>query len=333
MHPDIQRCVFSVGETSYCVWGWDLPDRNLRFLDGMDEGYFIYIAETHLGHIQGDQAQLASVALRAAYHLSLETFFSLLGAALQAPDCVVGWILKAQTTQIRQVVEALRRGTMPFPMKWKNDSSAFGFGDIAAAVLQCASWAQEEGDQTVARFGTLWNRLADDFLDQNMSAEYHSIKHGFRARSGGFSVRYGIEHEYGVRPPEAEMKVWGGSIFGTSFYKAEPVEGAPKGGRDPHFMLRHQSINWHPKATADRMFLTALSIKNLRSFLAVANGRQPGEVSFSRPPDPDMFSEPWKHSPGVTPMNMDLRVSEEDIERIDKSQLDELVKSKPDEST
>src|SRR5258708_39573752 len=68
MHQGIQHCVFSVGEAPYCVWSWDLPERNLRFLDGVDADYFTYIAETHLGHIQGDRAQLASVALRAGYH-------------------------------------------------------------------------------------------------------------------------------------------------------------------------------------------------------------------------------------------------------------------------
>ena len=188
MPQGIQQCVFSVGDASYCVWGWDLQDRNLRFLDGIDAEYFIYVAETHLGHIQGDRAQLASVALRAAYHLSLETFFSLVGAAVQAPDCVVGWMLKAQTAQIKQVVEALRRRTMPFPMKWKHDSTAFGFAEIAESALQRASWAQNKDDQTVKRFGMLWNRLADDFLDQNMSAEYNSIKHGFRARTPVGSV-------------------------------------------------------------------------------------------------------------------------------------------------
>jgi hypothetical protein len=328
MYKEIQRSVFAVGDTSYCVWGWDLIDRNLRFLDGIDEEYFVYIAETHLGHIQGAQAQLASVALRAAYHLSLETFFSLIGAALQAPDCVVGWVLKAQTSQIKEVVEALRRRTMPFPMKWKHDSTDFGFADIAKSVLQCAPWAQEEGDETVAHFATLW--LADDFLNQNMSAEYNSIKHGFRARPGGFSLRYGREHEYGVRPPDEEMKVLGASVFGTSFYGAEPVQGAAKGGRDPHFMLRRHSLNWHPKATADRMFLTALSIKNLRSFLSVANGRPPNEVSYKRPLDPAGFDEPWRHSPGVIHTNMDRIVSEENIQRYDKEKLREIIESKLD---
>jgi hypothetical protein len=326
--PDIQRCVFAVVDTPYCVWAWDLVDRNLRFLDGIDAGYFIYVAETHLSHIQGEQAQLASVALRAAYHLSLETFFSLIGAALQAPDCVAGWVLKAQTGQIREVVEALRQRRMRFPMKWKVDPAVFGFAEIAKGVLQCAPWAQKEDDETVARFAVLWNRLADDFLDENMHAEYNSIKHGFRARPGRFSLRFGEEQEYGVRPPDEKMKLLGASVFGTSFYSAESVAGAIEGGRDPHFMLRHHSLNWDPKATADLMVLTALSISNLVSFLAVANGRQPGEVKFTRPPDAAAFDEPWKRSVGVTHTNVDSIVSEENIVRYDRERLREIMAPK-----
>ncbi len=329
--PDFQRCVFAVADTPYCVWGWDIVNRNLRFLDGVDADYFIYIAETHLGHLEGERAQRASVALRAAYHLSLETFFSLIGAALQAPDCVTGWVLKAQTGQVKDVAEALRRQRMPFPTKWKMDSPIFGFAEIAKAVLQCAAWAQGEDDKTVGHFAILWNRLADDFLDENMRAEYNSIKHGFRARPGGFSLRFGREREYGVRPPDDEMKLMGASVFGTSFYGAEAVDGALKSGKDPHFMLRHHSLNWNPRVTADRMVLTAMSIKNLLSFLAVANGSSPEEVKYVRPPDPAAFDEPWRHPIGVTHTNMDSVVSEENIVRYDREQLRQMLSSGGDD--
>ena len=128
--PDIQRCVFAVADTPYCVWGRDLSDRNLRFLDGVDADYFIYIAETHLGHIEGEHAQRASVALRAAYHLSLETFFSLIaGVAGSRLGGRVGFEGTNRTSQGRG--RGLRRQRMPFPMKWKVDSPVFGFAEIA----------------------------------------------------------------------------------------------------------------------------------------------------------------------------------------------------------
>lgn len=328
MKQVMQHSVFAVCETPYCVWGWDLAERNLRFLDGVDEEYFTYVAETHTGHLDDKNAQLASVALQQAYHLSLETLFSLMGAALQAPDCVVGWILKAQTSQVRKLTSALQRGVMDFPMKWRLDSAAFGFGDVAKLVMQFASWAQDGDDPTVARFAGLWNRLAHDFLDENMTAEYNSIKHGFRARPGGVTVRFGQEHEYGVAPPKEEMRVLGSSVFGTSFYAAQPVEGSPERRGDPHFMLRHHSLNWNPHDTAGRMFLTALSIKNLRSFLAAANGRPPGEVTFTRPPEPSAFEEPWRHSPRLTHFGLDLNVSEGDISRVSRGELEKILNSK-----
>ena len=74
------RYAFAVGEEVYCCWEHDLPQKNERFLASIDGGYFNYIALTHLEHIEGEDKQRAAIVIRSAYHLGLETLFSLLGA-------------------------------------------------------------------------------------------------------------------------------------------------------------------------------------------------------------------------------------------------------------
>lgn len=325
MHPDIQRYIFTVLDRPYCAWGWDLHDRNATFLKGIDAEYFDYIVSSHLGDIDGEDAQRAAMALRNAYHLCLETLFGLMGACLQAPACLPGWILHASTGDIRLLTGSLNRGHMTFPTMVRFPREAIGFSDVAHAILQFTKWAESEDDLTIRRFSGLWSRLANDFVDDFSIAEYNSIKHGFRARAGGFHLRTGLEHEYGVAPPESEMKWIGGSKFGSSFYVVDKVQNAPSSRGDPHFVLKQRSLNWNPHSIALRMQLAKMSIANIKSFLGIILGANPKEMAFNRPEDPNDFEEPWLISFGVNNATLDLVVSEQDIARVTKEELSDLI--------
>jgi hypothetical protein len=324
MEQGVQYGIFAVGDEPHCLWAWDLAARNLEFIEGIDEGYFEYFAGTYQNDLDGDNAQRAAMALRTSYHLSLETMFSLMAAALQAPECAVGWVLKVRSEQLRSIVEALQKDGMDFPIKWRM-RRPLGFAEVAHLVLQYAPWAAQMDDGTVGRFAILWARLASDFLDKAAIAEYNCIKHGFRARAGGFFLRTGREHELGTPPPEPEMSGWMGSTFGSSFHVAEPI--GSRSGRDPHFTLRRQSLNWLPDNTAGRMLLAAVSIKNLRSFLAVENNRTPQATEFRRPADPADFDRPWERSPGITAFNIDRVAAERHIEPVSRDELRRLLES------
>lgn len=328
MHPDIQHCVFAVTDEPYCVWGWDLPDRNRKFINQINAEYFEYVCRTHIEHIDGDNAQLAAMALRSSYYLALETLFGLIAAALQAPDCIAGWILKASTGDVRRMTKELADNRMQFPVKWHPTPERIGFGDVAKLVFQNSVWSSEQDLTTTKNFAGIWYRLASDFLDVYSIKEYNSIKHGFRARAGGFAIRVGMETELGVPCAPEKMKDLGGSRFGTSFYSAEPIDENVKPRSDPNFTLRQSSINWRPDNTANRMLLAALSIKNLKSFLDISAGAEPQTVQFFRPEDSAEFLEPWKKSPGVTSASFDLTVSEENIRRATKSELKEILLKK-----
>jgi len=43
----LQYCIFVVNEEPYCVWGWDLEEQTLRFLDSLDPSHYEYLAEVH----------------------------------------------------------------------------------------------------------------------------------------------------------------------------------------------------------------------------------------------------------------------------------------------
>lgn len=86
--------IFVVGEKdAFCVWDPDFRERNLTFIESVDADYFMYLAAVH-GEQIAEEPQHAAFALRTAYHHGLETFFSLLFAAVQAPRVAYAWVLK-----------------------------------------------------------------------------------------------------------------------------------------------------------------------------------------------------------------------------------------------
>jgi hypothetical protein len=99
---------FVVDETPYACWEWDLHARNLKFLRGVDPSYYTYVADANAEHLEDDQhGHEAALAIRIAYSQALETLFALLGAMVQAPECVIGWLLAYRNNQLESLVRKL----------------------------------------------------------------------------------------------------------------------------------------------------------------------------------------------------------------------------------
>jgi hypothetical protein len=323
MSIKIQSNIFAVCDRAYCGWDPDFAENNVSFINGVDEAYFDFIARIHQPHLQGEDAQRAAIALQANYYLSLETLFGLIGAALQAPHFIPGWILKASTAQVRALTKALCHNRMEYPVPWTSVPQLLDFNFVTGFILRSAPWDAD----IVERFATLWQRLAGDFLDPHAICEYNSIKHGFRAKSGGFNLSYRIENPNVQNASEIEMKSLGGSTFGSTFYEAVPIKDAPEARNDPHFTLHNHSRNWYPDDTIGRMRLASMSIKNVKSFLLITNGVPPDKAEFVRPLNVDNFDHPWQPAGGVSHFSSHRTLREEHIERFSRDQLDMQLKS------
>src|SRR4051812_36587962 len=103
--------IFPVGPRPVCLWGTALREDNRKFLEGVAYGFFGYLAETHRARLDGESRQLAALALRSAFHHGLETLFTMIGAAVQAPYCVPGWIVQCKTKCLRKFIEDVNAGT------------------------------------------------------------------------------------------------------------------------------------------------------------------------------------------------------------------------------
>jgi hypothetical protein len=314
----MDNTIIVVNDEPYCIWDIDISSRNKEFIQGIDADYFQYLNETHQ---KSEDEKRASVALRAALHHGMETFFSLLGAFLQAPDAVYAWVAKCNNSDLRAILQRVNA----------NDKSLFiryGFKKltwkaIADVVFNCYLSGAEKQQRTAELFSALWQRLSHEYLDINHINEYNSIKHGFRIKAGGFALAIGEEKECGVSPPPSEMQLIGKSDYGTTFFIIKPVCDV-KGNRN--LTSRRVSLNWKVEKVMLLLQLLSMSINNITSALKIVNGINPETCKFTRPTEDEAFNLPWKHTPGVTSCNFDFVIDEANVPKTGRKELLERLK-------
>ncbi|GEM_PF-2562971 len=151
--------VFAVNRTPYCSWEWDLEERNLRFLESLDTGYYGYVADLCISELESDSKLSASIVLRGAYHQAVETLVSLLGAYVQAPEAVPAWLTKASTLDLEEVAQLLLDGR---PLLTQGGRQSATLDQLGHHVHQFC-WTDESGpDSTAARYGRFWRLLCRD---------------------------------------------------------------------------------------------------------------------------------------------------------------------------
>ena len=301
---DVQK--FVVNEEPYACWDWELREKNIEFLEGIDATYYKYIAKINSENIDKEDRHRAALSLRLAYSQGLETLFSLICSAIQAPHCSVGWLLSYQNCELIKIVNNVHMRKRIFSrfkdknISWKIFSKYVHSNfDYSSEKI---SWIQDG-------FGLLWTRFANDFLDKGFSQEYNSAKHGLRTKLGGFSISIGEEEVRGTPAPPEKMVSLGGSEFGTSYFTIEKIIDDKK----THFRPRRQSRNWQPENLISGLCLISMSINNVISFLRILNGIDPAKCLFENPDSKDAFNLPWGKTVGVNSSSMDTVVKCSDI--------------------
>ncbi len=312
----IQCSMFTVNDIPYCVWDPYLQKSNLEFINSINHRYFEYLAKIHAVNLDGDDKHLAATALRLAFYHGLETFFTLIFAALQAPECVLGWVHRYQIGQLRAMVKSVNKGNARFIVKPRLQPLSW---DTISDHINLFSYEEKERTiQTKKLFAELWKRFGSDFLEDYNIQEYNSIKHGLRVSPGGFALAIGLEKTYGVSPPPEEMQLLGSSDFGNSFFRVEPISNTKD---DPNFRIKKSAVNWNPEAIIYSLHLISISINNIASFLKLVNGVDPKNVEFIRPQDSEDFDKPIEGSPGLQNMTLNIGMDENVIRKFSRKEI------------
>jgi hypothetical protein len=283
--------IFHVNDEPYCLWEIDLKEEVNRFLSGFDTGYFDYLLEVNLA---SEDEKRSAMALRIAYHHSMETLFSLLGALFQAPTAPHAWVARCFNNRLTEFVrrvsacdDSLPKGLSVQKVNWS---------EFAGVVLTWYRSGTERQRESIKLFAGLWTRLAKEFLDQNRIDEYNSLKHGFRVSGGSFTLHAGVEHTYGVPPPASEMQLVGSSEFGTTFRR---LANASEQAGNRSLLVEQVRINWKIEKVAPLLQLISMSIANVIGTLKILNGVSPSEITFIRPESDEAFAAPWGQEPPV----------------------------------
>jgi hypothetical protein len=317
--PKASGVGFFVGDTPYVCWEWNMLEKNLEFIRGIEHGYFEYVATAHRDNLEGEQRHLAALSIRTAYFHGIETLFSLLCAATFAPHCVPGWLQRCGTAELREVVGQINKGTCIVSNPLRIESVSWH--SIAERVMPLGNLPNEERLAFIEEFAGLWTRLAIDWLQASNIGEYNGIKHGLRVKPGGFSIAFAPAKEDGSKPSPDEMTLLGASPFGSSYFHAEAVLNAAKKSRT-HFRLKGHYTNWFPDSLCRALGLISGSICNVQTFLRYYNGDRAQDLPAFQPKSKSEFRAPWENVPGVSHATLDMNVvAEENIIRFDEEEV------------
>ena len=309
---EIQYARFAVNETPYCLWDLDIQKSNLDFINNIDPRYFEHMANLHGEFLEGEESQYAAVALRIAYSHGLESLFALLCAIAQAPDCIVGWLLKYKNVELYEVIRKISERR---PIYSRLPAKSVTWNVIAELVFTYLKTSDDEKDSQIRNsFARLWERFASDYLNVNHGFEYNSIKHGLRVKMGGSYFALGMEDTPGVAAPPERMRIVGQSDFGSSFFIPDKLHN----GRN--FSIRHHRLNWNPQNFIFALHLISFSITNVIGFLKIYYGMPANEVQFYWPSEDSLYQEPWNHDTGMT-FNWNSPITEIDITPLSKEEI------------
>lgn len=276
---------FIVDTEPAILWHQSPTRLDEEFLSWVDVEYFAFIADTFQPLLDTDHALRAAMAMRTGYAHGLETFFALLCAAIQAPDCVSGWMLRHRPTDIRRILAKIRNGTFRDSVLAGEPTTFLGLAQIVHERLDVSA-------DLLRELANAWARLSQDYLSEHFTTEYNSIKHGLRARSGGHRLAIGKE----PRPGESAspMSVMGFSQFGSTFLVSKRLARGSK--QNVHqFTASRADRNYDPRCVAEGLRLLSFSIGNVVSYLRVVKGVPTADCPFRLPEDSAMLRAPWKN--------------------------------------
>ncbi len=270
------RIPFVVDVKPYCLWDREIWKKNIDFLDMIDPDYFNYLAEINFNlinntEIDDKKKQHAAILLRNSYSQALEAFFALVGATIQAHDCILGWHLKYENKDLKNVLEKINKRE---PLHTNIQNSPISWTVVADFVFSPYSSSVDELTKAnIKKFAELWSYFADDFLNQNFTDEYNSIKHGLRVHIGGFSV--------------AIDNIKSGNDFGSSYFQQEKIDRY-------NFVIHEHSRNWHPQSYFYALQLISDSMKNIITFLKAYNGGDTSNLQYALFKNLEIFDTPWE---------------------------------------
>lgn len=308
---------FVINKRPVCFWDPDLPEVNKEFIKGIKAEYYQYIARDQLQNLESDHSQFAAILLRTTYAQGLESFFSLLCSTLQAPNCVVGWLLNYRPSELFSLIEDIQQ---ELPIKTLFRLDKITWLEISKLINQFPTLNEEDNEKLQREFSLLWESYARDLLDESFRSEYNSFKHGLRLTPGGFSFSAGLQDNPDTPAPPDRMKKIFGSKFGSSYYVQYEID-EKECKKKINFGLNEYFMNWNPMDLVLKLKFLTTSITNVVAFLILSLSKGEKLVNQKVPIDDDLFCESWKKGIHQHLMKVDFKIKIDDIKPFEGDEI------------
>lgn len=305
-----------IDDRYFALWDIEIKTKSKDFAESINIDYFDYILNANRSKAKSDSN--AAMAIKIAYHHSLETFFSLLGAYVQMPNAPYAWMLKYQTFQLKNVVRKIKHGDKTLLHHWHNLEvvNIESIADIIFLYFQ----PEKEKEKQKHIFIKAWKMLASEFLNEDLEKEYNSIKHGFRVQSGGTTLSIKLDGS-------EKASIVAHSEHGSRYYALNDNQLM----NDINIQTTQKAINWHIESLICLFEITIASIQNIKSAIKIANSElgEKVEVNFMTLIEDEYYKYNGYYSSSDFKMNgFNLRViRDENITPITKLQLKDYAKS------
>jgi hypothetical protein len=273
------------------IWGVDIAADNARFLEHIDANLYYRIAQMIVSGPGEDGAdddktrKDDSSLARMLWHHGVETLVMMLGAYIQAPDAAHAYFLKCKTEQAIKIGEMLLVETKPRYNRL--NQGPFTLSALLNQIHQSVVW--KERDISIERFENALRKMLAEFTSEQHRWEYNSIKHGLRASHGSFGLAVGVEHIFGVAPPDEEMQMVGYSRDASFFNVARPLHFATDQQSRVNFQTEMVSVSWSLEKVICELQILSLLLHNTVSALRIAGGAKAGTITFNKVANGEAF--------------------------------------------
>ena len=245
----------------------------------------------------------AAAALRLAYSQGLETLLALLCAAMQAPDCVVGWMQSYRDSDLQEHGE-IRLVNSSANRLARLQAGHLGFSGEVRAL---GGWlGRGEGARLAQGFGRLWSRFAGDYLDELAG------KSTTRSSTALGLVLVAFSWPSACSPPRGSRPSRSDALNGRQRVRLDVLRRGPTRRRQAALSTKI-CRNWSPQSLIDGLGLLAMSIQNATSFLRWVNGEPGEECRYDAPIEEAAFDLPWAQHCGVTSSSIDTTIVAEHV--------------------
>lgn len=318
--------IFKIDQKPICIWDFNVEKNNLDFLNEFDSEYFLYQTELFEKELDGENNLKAALSIRNIFHHSLETLFSLFCAAIQSPYCIYAWLSLSRTNDLRNVVQKISNNDKT--LSHYLEAETISWQKIAETIYFLNNdlmMKEIDKSKLINDITRIWEALAVLFLNEYSIDEYNAIKHGLRAKAGGYSLNIGPTGTLNNPERHDEWISMGSSKYGSSFYILEKVNSSQM-KKNPNYKSKKRFLNWNPEFIIDAIKLITCSISNIISYLKIVHSKDPSEIKYLIA-EPEVIKQFWKFYKTRSNMSFEINTPDELITCIPEEVINKSLAS------